>query len=97
MSAAAVVRAESPRFESSVSTASPEERLCELVHDLRQPLSSIESIAYYLEMILPPNQAEARRYMAELQQLVAESNTILERSVAATRKACARAASAGGR
>jgi signal transduction histidine kinase len=95
MSAVAVL-AETPRYlEASVAIASPEERLRELVHELRQPLSSIEAIAYYLEMTLPAGQSQARQYMSELQRLVADSNTILERSVGITRKACARATSAG--
>jgi hypothetical protein len=81
--------------EASVAIASPEERLHELVHDLRQPLSSIEAIAYYLEMTLPAGQFEARQYMSQLQRLVADTNTILERSVGVTRQGRVRAASAG--
>ena len=81
--------------EAPVAIASPEERLHELVHDLRQPLSSIEAIAYYLEMTLPAGQFEARQYMSQLQRLVADTNTILERSVGVTRQGHARAASAG--
>jgi signal transduction histidine kinase len=75
--------------------ASPEERLRDLVHDLRQPLSSIEAIAYYLEMTLPAGQFQARQYMSQLQRLVADTNAILERSVISTRNGCARAANAG--
>lgn len=75
-------------------TASPEDRLHDLVHDLRQPLSSIEAIAYYLEMTLPPGQCEACQYMSQLQSLVAEAHAILERSLDGTRKVCARAAGA---
>ncbi|MDP9091325.1 MAG: hypothetical protein M3O26_21640 [Pseudomonadota bacterium] len=87
---------ESPHFlEASVEIASPEERLRDLVHELRQPLSSIEAIAYYLEMTLPAGQCQARHYMSQLQHLVEETNAILERSVAAPRKGCARAMSAG--
>lgn len=44
---------------------------------MRQPLSSIEAIAYYLEMTLPAEQLQARQYMRRLQQLVDEANTIL--------------------
>jgi len=102
MSAAAVALAptsgytEAPSFrEASVAIASPEERLHELVHELRQPLSSIEAIAYYLEMTLPAGQFEARQYMAQVQRLVADTNTLLQRSVGVTRKGCARAGSAG--
>ncbi len=95
MSAAAVVRDETPAYlEASVAIASPEERLHDLVHDLRQPLSSIEAIAYYLEMTLPAGQFEARQYMSQLQRLVAETSAILDRSVGGTRKGCARAAGA---
>jgi hypothetical protein len=95
MSAAAVVVAEAPRYvESSVLIRSADERLCELAHDMRQPLSSIEAIAYYLEMTLPAEQFEARQYMSQLQRLVADSNAILERTLGPVRKGCARAASA---
>jgi signal transduction histidine kinase len=84
------------REEASVAIAiaSPEERLRELVHELRQPLSSIEAIAYYLEMTLPAGQFEARQYMSQLQRLVAETNSILERSVGTIHKGRARAAGA---
>jgi len=93
MSSAAVALAEIPCFvEAPVTIASPEERLRDLVHELRQPLSSIDAIAYYLEMTLPAGQCEARQYMSQLQRLVADTNTILERSVGTERKGCARAA-----
>jgi len=108
MSAAAVLLAETPSYteapcyseapvykEASVAIASPEERLRDLVHELRQPLSSIEAIAYYLEMTLPAGQFEARQYMAQVQRLVADTNTLLERSVGTRRKSVARAANAG--
>jgi signal transduction histidine kinase len=93
MSAVAVF-SETPCYvEASAAIASPEERLRDLVHELRQPLSSIEAIAYYLEMTLPAGQLEARNYMSQLQRLVADTSMILERSVATQRKGCVRAAS----
>jgi signal transduction histidine kinase len=96
MSAAVAVLVETPHYvEASVAIASPEERLRDLVHELRQPLSSIEAIAYYLEMTLPAGQLEARQYMSQLQRLVADTNTILERSVPVARKGCGRAVGAG--
>jgi signal transduction histidine kinase len=95
MSAAAVVFAETPRYvETQVVLASPEERLRDVVHDLRQPLSSIEAIAYYLEMTLPADQSEARYQMSRLQRLVAEASAILDLAAPPARKGCARAASA---
>ncbi len=57
-----------------------EETVRELIHELRQPLSSIEAIAYYLEMTLPPGQSQARHYMHRLQELVVKSNEILEQA-----------------
>ena len=96
MSAAGAVLVEetSCYLEASVGIASSEERLRDLVHELRQPLSSIEAIAYYLEMTLPAGQFEARQYMSQLQRLVADTNSILERSVGAMHQGHARAAGA---
>ena len=69
---------------SNVSAKTPghaEDAIRTLVHDLRQPLSTIEAIAYYLEMTLPAEQLEARRYLARLQSMVQESNAILIKSI----------------
>ena len=57
-----------------------DETVRELIHELRQPLSSIEAIAYYLEMTLPAGQSQARHYMHRLQQLVERSNEILDQA-----------------
>jgi signal transduction histidine kinase len=96
MSAAAVILSQTPSYlEATVSITSPEERLRDLAHELRQPLSSIEAIAYYLEMTLPAGQCEARQYMVEVQRLVAETSTLLDRSVGVARRSCTRAANAG--
>lgn len=94
MSAAAVVRIDSPAYpDAPVASTPSDEKVHNLVHDLRQPLSAIEAIAYYLEMTLPAAQFEARQYMAEIQRLVADTSAILERSVC-PRKLCGRAGSA---
>jgi hypothetical protein len=58
-----------------------QETIHDLVHDLRQPLSAIEAIAYYLEMTLPAEQLDARRHLAHLQELVCQSDTILSHAV----------------
>ena len=59
--------------------------ICNLAHDLRQPLSAIEAIAYYLEKTLPEEQSEARKYLMRLQELVETSSTILTDAVNAAR------------
>ena len=56
-----------------------------LAHDLRQPLSAIEAIAYYLEKTLPADQLEARKYLMRLQELVETSSTILSEAVNSAR------------
>ncbi len=47
-----------------------------LAHDLRQPLSTIESIAYYLTLILPEDE-KTREQLDRIQQLVEQSNWML--------------------
>jgi nitrogen-specific signal transduction histidine kinase len=59
-----------------------------LVHELRQPLSSIEAIAYYLEMTLPAEQVQARQYMRRLQQLVDQASSVLDSAIPVARKPC---------
>jgi len=51
----------------------------ELVNDLSQPLSSIEAIAYYVEMTLPAEQLQSQHYMQHIQELADETNSILKR------------------
>ena len=97
MSAAAVLSEGSLYLDTPLPAPSSDERLRELIHELRQPLSSIEAIAYYLEMTLPPGQVQAREHMTQLQSLVAEATAILERSAGMVRRPCARANSAGAR
>jgi signal transduction histidine kinase len=48
-----------------------------MAHELRQPLSTIDSIACYLELVLPPGETGARIQASKLQGLVAQVNGIL--------------------
>jgi len=88
MSAAQAILVQTPTFLGSTTAVevSPDETVRELVHDLRQPLSSIEAIAYYLEMTLPPDQFQARQYMRRLQQLVDQTSSILNHAAADCKK-----------
>jgi len=56
----------------------------DLAHDLRQPLSAIEAIAYYLEMTLPAEQLDARQHLLRVQQLVEHSSAILSKALTAS-------------
>ena len=55
--------------------ASPE-LIRTLSHELRQPLSTIESIAYYLTLILPEDE-KTREQLDRIQMLVEQSNWML--------------------
>jgi K+-sensing histidine kinase KdpD len=51
-----------------------------VAHEIRQPLSTIESIAYYLSMVVPhknEKDEKVHEHLARLQQLVEQSNWIL--------------------
>jgi signal transduction histidine kinase len=62
-----------PEAQSSVAAVA----LGTIAHELRQPLSAMESIAYYLSLVLPRDGGPAREQAARLQQLVEQSNWIL--------------------
>jgi hypothetical protein len=53
-------------------------KICDLTHELRQPLGAIEAIAYYLEMTLPPDMIEARGLLSRIQNLLEQTDCILE-------------------
>ena len=48
-----------------------------IAHELRQPLSAIESIAYYLNLVLPQDGSPGRAQAGRLHELVEQSNWIL--------------------
>src|SRR3954470_5145921 len=52
-----------------------------MAHEIRQPLSTIESIAYYLTMVLPQEEEKIREQLRRLSQLVEQSNWILTSGV----------------
>jgi light-regulated signal transduction histidine kinase (bacteriophytochrome) len=54
-----------------------EAELAEFVHDLRQPLSTIESLAYYLDLMC--TDTKMQRHLRQIHEMVIEANHILER------------------
>jgi signal transduction histidine kinase len=56
-----------------------------IAHELRQPLSTIEAIAYYLSLVLPrEGDGKIHEQLDRLQQLVEQSNWILSNSLLLT-------------
>lgn len=75
MSSAAGVQTVAAAPETQASL--PAVDLQTIAHELRQPLSAIESIAYYLSLALPRDSRPARKQARRLQHLVEQSNWIL--------------------
>jgi light-regulated signal transduction histidine kinase (bacteriophytochrome) len=58
-------------------TAEPLAIVETLAHELREPLSAIESTAYYLTMVLPRGETRAQEQASRLQRLIEQANWIL--------------------
>jgi signal transduction histidine kinase len=56
-----------------------------LAHELRQPLSGIESIAYYLEMVLSGSDERIHSQIDRLRQMVQQASWVLDDAVHAVR------------
>jgi len=96
MSAAQAALVETPSYvEATSMVPGTRDTISDLVHELRQPLSSMEAIAYYMEMTLPPEQFEARQYMLRLQQLVDQAESILKRAGSSVQKTAGSVRAAG--
>jgi hypothetical protein len=57
-----------------------------LAHELRQPLSTIESIAYYLELALPHGDPRVLEQLTRLRHLVEQSGWILNDTLSLTKE-----------
>jgi signal transduction histidine kinase len=58
----------------------------DLVHDLRQPLSTIESCACYLKILLRDDQRRASLHLTMIEQQVDEACQLLSAAVADVRR-----------
>jgi hypothetical protein len=56
-------------------------RLSALMHDLRQPLSTIELCADYLNLILPETELRIRQQLGLLQEQVQTANCLIDEAV----------------
>lgn len=63
--------------ETNRPEARTEPLISQIAHDLRQPLSGIESIAHYLKLIVPAGDQILREQLDRLQKLVDQSHWIL--------------------
>jgi len=80
LSAAQIAAANPTFFHEEAGCAGASQILLELTHDLRQPLSAIEAITYYLEMTIPGELTEARNLLGRLQKLLENADEMLARA-----------------
>ena len=65
---------------------SHEKVLADLIHDLRQPLSNIETSAYCLDLITDPAQERAHEHLRTIQRQVARAADLLTQASAELRR-----------
>jgi K+-sensing histidine kinase KdpD len=71
----------------TLSEISPSEAILnDLVHDLRQPLGSIETSAYILNLLTDPAQIRAHEHLRAIEQQVARAAAMLAEAVAELRR-----------
>ncbi len=79
--------AEKGLLGGSLNWSAAESLVQDLAHDLRQPLSEIESIAYYLELAGAGDPSRSREMLEKIQSLVADADVLLTRAVAGVKEA----------
>jgi len=67
---------------NSTTIHQPEELLARLVHDLRQPLSTIENSLYLTQLLLNPEQARAREQLRVIEHQVDQAAVLLSEAAA---------------
>lgn len=55
----------------------PSDLLSTVAHELRQPLSNIEAIAYHLGLVIPKDNRKIQEQLERIRELVQQSNEIL--------------------
>jgi signal transduction histidine kinase len=67
--------------EAAEGVTAPVDILGTVAHELRQPLSNIEAIAYYLTLVLPKGDRKIQEQVERIRELVQQTNEILSNSV----------------
>ena len=65
------------RAEAAATNHNSPGVLARLTHELAQPLGAIESIAYYLRMVLPKGDVRTQQHLERIEELVASVNGTL--------------------
>jgi hypothetical protein len=60
-----------------MNTTDADSLVCNLAHDLRQPLSTLENCAFYLKMVVPPGDLRIHQHLDLMHSQIAEAERIL--------------------
>lgn len=60
-----------------MNTADADSLVCNLAHDLRQPLSTLENCAFYLKMVVPPGDLRVHQQLDLMHSQIEEAERIL--------------------
>lgn len=74
-------RSNTDHVDPSLNGTFPFTGLEDLIHELRQPLSTIENLAFYLQLV--SSDSTVCGHSERIQELVAEANRILEHAMSA--------------
>jgi signal transduction histidine kinase len=74
----ALVHHESMVRSAALGLTTPARSMADIVHDLRQPLGTLDACAYYLELILPESDARAREQLTEMRSQLDYAGRILD-------------------
>ena len=53
--------------------------LAEFAHDIRQPLSALEALTFYLDLIIPEEETRVREQLRRMHMEIAHADRILSR------------------
>lgn len=67
--------------ETRTETCGTAQTVRHLAHELRQPLSALESLVYYLDILLAPGDVRARDQVEKIQAVVDQANWIINDAV----------------
>lgn len=81
MAHSAHARALDPNVLPSNETSLAAEVVRHLTHEIRQPLSTIESAAYYVKLVTAPADSRVEQQLERIQQMVDQVNCILSDAV----------------
>ena len=71
----------------SAAESNPDDILADFAHQLRQPLSTLDALAFYLDLIAQPEDAQVHEQLRRVRSEVAHADQVLREGLG-TLRAC---------